>query len=161
MQTCIMLEIKLTLRNIGGNNSRHCNKGIHVERGFILTAGRQQVVFADWNSQHIRKMTDISFCPKGKLMRRSQNCCKCRKRQTLFISAQFVHVNAHRDDNWTFWWCLLNSEIHLTLFHTLSQMEWSQIFSFSFFCPPAKSLFLKTMLSLTLTSSLRLTCSFL
>jgi len=59
-------------------------------------------------------------------MRRSQNCCKCKTH--TFISVQFVHVNAHRDDNWTFWWSLLNSEIHLTLY-TLCH-KWNGVKSF-------------------------------
>lgn len=53
----------------------------------------------------------------------------CKKAHS-FISVQSVHVNAHRDDNWTFWWSLLNSEIHLTLF-TLRR-KWNGVKSFHF-----------------------------
>lgn len=67
-------------------------------------------------------------------MRRTQNCCKCKTHS--FISVQFVHVNAHRDDNWTFWWSLLNSEIHLTLFTLCHKWNGVKSFHSRFFPPP-------------------------
>ncbi len=68
-------------------------------------------------------------------------------------------MNPHRDYNWTFWWSLLNSEIHLTLVTLCCKWNGVKSFHFPFFCKEPMSQN-DAIFDFNFISLLRLTSSF-